>query len=134
MIGSPIGNWLEIQVGYRVGGIERRVLIGAVAERVLQIVVNSGAGSHHGLAAERAPRQTEAWLRQVPGIVPGERTGAHLRLRIDHAIREGVIGRFSVRFVPAARKLFAESQRKCEFRAERGWRLLRKLRQRANAN
>ena len=36
--------------GDAVGWIERRVLIGAIAERILQVVVHAEAGAKHGLA------------------------------------------------------------------------------------
>ena len=53
-------------------GIERRVLVHAVAQRVLQIVVHPEAGADDGLAAERTPGQPDARLRQELGVVDGE--------------------------------------------------------------
>ena len=75
----------------RVGWVERRVLIGPVAERILQIVVHSDSGANDGLAANGAPGQADSWLRQEPRVIGGEEPAPDLRLRVDHSIRERII-------------------------------------------
>src|SRR5713101_1206551 len=55
-----------------VDGIERRVLIGTIAQRILQIVVHSKTSANYGLFRERTPGQSDARLRQELGMVGGE--------------------------------------------------------------
>ena len=97
-----------------VGRIERRVLIGAVAERVLQIVVHSEAGANDRLAA-----CCRTGSRPVPARGCGRNfalftvnaEAADVRLRIDDAVGERVGGGAAIDFIPAGGEFVAESER-----------------------
>ena len=70
-------------------GIERRVLIHAISERVLQVVVHSETGANHGLVAEGAPRHADARLGQELRVVDAESGIADVSGsgQVDHAVR-----------------------------------------------
>ena len=80
-----------------VGGIERRVLIGAVAERVLQIVVHSEAGANHGAVR----RMLRTGSRRIPtrgcgrnfALFAVNARAADGGLGRDDAAGEGVVAR-----------------------------------------
>jgi len=50
-------------------GVKGSVLIGAVAESVLQVVVHAEAGAKDGFGSERAPRYSDARLRKECCVV-----------------------------------------------------------------
>ena len=113
------GNWsggIDWEIGNVVvrdgiGGIEGSVLIGAIAEGVLQIVVHAEAGAEDGRCAERAPGNTDARLGKKYRVVVGESRGSDVRLAGDHAIAEGVSCGASVVLVPAVGGFIAHSDR-----------------------
>ena len=107
------GSCGDRQVRKAVGWIERRVLIGAIAERVLQIVIHSEAGANHSAigVAERTPGDPDAGLRQELGIVLGESGRADIRLGVDDAVGERVGGSAAIHFIPSGGKFVAEAER-----------------------
>ena len=95
-------------------------MIGAVAERVLQIVEHAEAGAHDGVAKggeARAPGEADAGLREEFGVIGGEEIVADVRRGVDEAVGEGVVGGAAVGFVPAVRIFVAEAEREREVAA-----------------
>ena len=118
-----------------VGRIKRRVLVRAIAERVLQIVVHAEAGANHGLLPERAPRQADARLRQELRVVRGEdELLPMLRLAGNDAVGKDVVGGAAMRFVPARGELVAEAEGERELGASSESRLARTTRRTASAS
>ena len=74
------GKARDRQRSNAVSWIEGRVLVGAVAQRVLQVVVHPESGANHRLPAERTPSQPDSRLREEFGVVGGEDGIANLRL------------------------------------------------------
>src|ERR1700757_2121171 len=81
--------------------IERRVLVGAITERILQVVVHTEAGTDHGFIRERTPRQPDTWLRQKLCIVRGKERVSDMWLRRNNAVGECIVGGAAMRLVPA---------------------------------
>ena len=84
----------ERKLGHRdvreaVGRIEGRVLIGAVAEGVLQVVIHAEAGADYGgvLVAKGLQARPSARLRQELRVVHGEGGVADGGLGGDDAVR-----------------------------------------------
>ena len=91
-------------------GVERRCLIEAVVERVEQPVIEPESAAHRGLAvAPDIPRKANARLRQKLRAVLAQRRDANHRLRLQHAVNDGVVRRASLRFVPAVGRLEPEA-------------------------
>src|SRR5262249_54602217 len=106
-------NWKRLGgAADTVDRIEGEVLIGAVAEGVLQIVVHAKSCADNSFWTGWTPCQADARLRQERGVVGGEEGIANVRLRRDHAVREGVVGGAAVGFVPSGGELGAEAQGK----------------------
>ncbi len=103
-----------------IGWVEGRVLIGAITERVLQIVVHAEAGANHSLfgVAERAPGDRGAGLREELCVVRGESRRTDMRLSIDDAIGEGIGGRAAIHLIPAVGEFRAEAERKGQLRRQ----------------
>ena len=106
------------KIRHAVGRVERRVLIGAIAQRVLQVVVHSEARADHrgALLSERIPRHSESRLRQEFPVIRREGGVADVRLGQQDAVGKGISGSASVRLVPAGSELVAEAQREREAR------------------
>ena len=100
-----------------VGGIEGRVLVHAIAERVLQFVVHAEAGADDGLVGARAPGEADARLRQELRVVDGEGESADVRLAGDDAVGEGVVGGAAVGFVPSGGEFVAEAEAERQVRS-----------------
>src|SRR5258708_26512919 len=65
------GIYWKVEIGNgagtdRVGGIEWGILVGSVAQRVLQIVVHTEPGANDRFASKRTPCHPDSWLRQAP--------------------------------------------------------------------
>src|SRR5215469_11213807 len=59
--------------------VKWRILVGAIAKRVLEIVVHSESCAKHGFVRERAPRESYAGLRQEFRIVRREERVSDMR-------------------------------------------------------
>ncbi len=93
-----------------VDGIERSVLVGAVAERVLEVFVHAEAGAENGSWAERTPGYADARLWEKFCVVLCEQRCSDVRLGVDHAVGERVVGGAPVRLVPAVGSFIAKSK------------------------
>src|SRR5579863_5387063 len=89
--------------------IEWRVLVCAVAERVLQVIVHPETGSNYSLSAEGTPCQADPWLRKKRGVFHGEERISNARRRGDDAVRKGIGRSASVSFIPARTQFVPES-------------------------
>ena len=101
-----------------IGWVEGRVLIGTIAQGILQIVIHAESGTNHRSLAEGAPGDGHAGLRQKLCAIDREESISHVRLSCDHAIVESVVGGASVRFIPPAARFRSEPEREHELRAE----------------
>ena len=66
------------------------------------------------LRIDRTPGHADAGLRQKPCVVGGEERIANVRIRVDDAVGEGVVGGAIVGFVPAGRKFVTKAERQRE--------------------
>ena len=99
--GGRIDGELRDGCSDAVGWIERSVLIGAIAERVLQIFVHPETSATDGFGTKRTPRHAHARLRQERSVVVLEDRIAYVGSPVDYAIGEKVVGGAAVRLVPA---------------------------------
>src|SRR5208283_30387 len=93
-----------------------RVLIGPVAQRILQIVVHAEARVDHGLACilEGGPGQANPWLRKKLRVIGREDAAAYVWLARNDAAGVGVIAGAVVGFVPAGAPFIPNAQRERE--------------------
>ena len=102
-----------------VGRVKRRVLIGAVAQRILQIVVHAEPGANHGaLVAEGTPRHAGARLRQKLSIVHSEGRASDVWLSRDDPIRKRIGGCPAMGLVPPVGKFVPEAERQRQLRTQ----------------
>ena len=107
------------KIGDAVGRIERRVLIGAIAERVLKIVVHAEAGADHGFVCRTGlqARAMRGCGRNFALLVVKKRA-ADARRGGNDAVGEGVVGGAAVSFVPAGGEFIAKTERQRELGAD----------------
>ncbi len=109
------GSWINWQAGNGEGRdavdrIEWRILVGAIAERVLEIVVHAKAGAEDGFIAKGTPSNGQARLRQESCVVGGEKRIADMRSAGDNAAGESVICSSAKGFIPSSGKFVAEAK------------------------
>src|SRR6185312_1819030 len=100
------------EIRERDAGVKRRVLIHAIAKRILQVVVHSESGAHHCLILSGwIPGETDSRLREEFRAVYRKCRASNARLSLKRAIHSKDERRGpSVRLVPAIRKLVAEPE------------------------
>src|SRR5579875_2402613 len=97
-----------------VGRVEGRVLIHAVAERILQIVVHAESGADHGLRSQRTPGEADSRLRQKLRAIHCECRARDARLGLDHSAGFDERCGAAVRLIPSGGEFAAETERKSD--------------------
>jgi hypothetical protein len=89
-------------------------LVRAIPKGILQVVKHSKAGAKNRFRTERTPRDTQTGLEKKLCVVCCENRIADVRLRRDDAIRERIIRRTAMSFIPTCREFLPVTERKCE--------------------
>ena len=101
---------------YLLAGVKGWIRVGAYAEVIQEIVVDSEAGTHGpGSPAGRIPGKAHARLQQEFGVVLLEAGIANVGIGLDHEARViEIVGTPAKRFIPAVGKLVPQPQTQVE--------------------
>src|SRR6201996_4830721 len=106
------------KVGNAIGGIEARVLVHAVAERILQFVIHAEPCTQYGPFGKRTPGYADSGLRKELRVVGGEGVARNPGLGGDDTVGVEIVCGAAMRFIPSGRELGAEAKRDGQLRTE----------------